>query len=131
MSSKDVTIPVELEVYCTKRSPTDFHRVKSVKLNGFEIFSELCDGDLIHHKDRDELLDKWCMTNEETVKTIEHDIEFECTFNDIGRLVNVELGYESINDIIADGMYIQLTDQALSNHIADLKDRGIKYRRGA
>jgi hypothetical protein len=124
-----VKIPCNLEVYCTRTSPTEFHQVRSVKLNGFEIGYGDLDDNLLPESVIDDLRDKWCMTDNEEIKSIEHELEFEVEFTTPDEIDEIRLGFEPITDIISPVMMVELTEKAKENHIAECRDRGEVYER--
>jgi hypothetical protein len=114
----DVKIPCNLEVYCTRKSPTEDYEPRSVLLNGFEIIDLI---DKISGK-KSEIVDQWDLEGMDGVEDICVDLEFEVTFSSLRELDDVCLCQESIIDIISDDEEDKIYTQAKADFIAQKID---------
>jgi hypothetical protein len=122
MIPTDVKIPVELQVYCTKKELGKPFKLSSAEL---ECNGLLCDiSDILSESQSSELCDKWGMLNIHGLEWVEHEIEFEVIFDSDGEIDNVSLNCHDINDILSDEILGQLKSQAKANYIQERIDRG-------
>lgn len=109
----DVTLDVELNVYCNMLGPGGTLVLRSVEMSGFEILDILKKGP---GNVTDDIIGKWLMFYHGNAGAEFHKIgaklKFEVTFSGKGEIDNVAINCVGINDIVSPEMEQELINEA-------------------